>query len=210
MDYRDRIIQKNIMITVISVVILLFIIGYLVSSDKYDMGNTVENFTLPSIENEKISLYEFKDSYYLIEFFRTDRVTYLRPPEKNYRKDRFSGVKKEKKTTRAENAFTNTQLLDLMIKPDAKIVFISINVGENNDIVSEFVQKCKKPWYILLDKDREIYNRFFDGTLPGYVILNPEHEIVYSIAGWSGLTIGIICRVLKDNGIPVKEPKNNR
>ncbi|MCK5683542.1 hypothetical protein KAJ27_05455 [bacterium] len=210
MDYRERQIQRNIQIVVVSVVILLFIIGYMVSPDKYDVGNTVEDFTLSSIEGEKISLYEFKNTFLLIEFFRTDKVTYLRPPEKLYKKGRFNGVKPAREINQAQTAFTNTQLLDLMIKPDAKIVFLSINIGEDQETVREFVQKCKKPWFVLLDKDKKIYKKFFDDELPGYVILNKEREIVYRIGGWSGLTVGIICRVLKDKGISVKEPKTRR
>lgn len=204
MDYRDRQIQRNILIAVVSIIVLLLIIAHQTQPHKYAVGEIVENFSLPSTDDEIISLYEFKNTFFLIEFFHTEKITTAEPPEKLKKKGKFNGFEPLKKVNRAQNAFTNTQMLDLMIKPEAEIVFLSINVGQDADTVKDFVEICKKKWYVLLDKDKKIYHKFFDEELPGYIILDKKKKLVYRIGGWSGLVVSVIYNMLKSFGIPVK------
>ena len=62
---------------------------------------------------------------------------------------------------------------------------ISINRGEDADKVKEFVEKYKKNWPVLLDRDMKVYSKFISKGVPAFVIIDSRGRLAYRQVGWA-------------------------
>ena len=58
------------------------------------------------------------------------------------------------------------------------------NCGGEPSAVCDFVDRYGKPWPILLDREREVYDRFFDKGVPAFVVIDPSGHLTFKERGW--------------------------
>ncbi len=72
------------------------------------------------------------------------------------------------------------ELAAFMKSPGAdKVLFVGVNVGDNEAKASKFVAKTKYPYLVVLDKDKAVAKKFGVMGLPATLIISRDRKIVY-------------------------------
>ncbi len=123
------------------------------------VGSEAPDFKLKSINGEVVELSELKGNVVLIDFWATWCGPCIRAVPFISR-------------LYAEYA-------------DNGLVILSVNLGEDPNVVAEFAGKHKMLWTVLLDSDRSVADSYGVKAIPTFVIIDKGGVIRYRKAGYS-------------------------
>ena len=66
---------------------------------------------------------------------------------------------------------------------DMGLIILSVNLGEDPNVVAEFADKHKMLWTVLLDLDRSVADSYDVRAIPTFVIVDKDGVIRYKKAG---------------------------
>ena len=121
----------------------------------YAAQTLAENFTLPALDGKQFKLEDNLGIGYIVLYFWA----------------RWCSSCEEEVP----------QLAALMKSPGAdKVLFVGVNVGDNEAKASKFVKKFKYPYLVVLDKDKAVAKKYGVLGLPVTLIISREGKVVFS------------------------------
>jgi len=123
------------------------------------VGSKAPNFKLKSIDGETVELSKLNGSVVLLDFW----TTWCKP---------CTMAVPFLSRLHAEYA-------------DQGLIILSVNIGEDPSIVSEFADKHKMQWTVLLDQDRSVAELYGVRAIPTFIVIDKNEIVRFRKAGYS-------------------------
>ena len=121
-----------------------------------ESGGEAPAFRLASLDGKNVSLADFKGKVVVLDFW----ATWCGPCRQQ------AGILEEMHQSLGQ-----------------KVVFLGINVGENQQTVASYARRAPFPYPILLDPSQQVAAQYGAGGLPTLVVIGPDGEVVFHNVG---------------------------
>ncbi|MFB5664170.1 thiol-disulfide oxidoreductase ResA [Alteribacillus sp. HJP-4] len=156
---RRRLVMRSSILSVIAVVLGYVFYTNFISGEETSVseGDEAPNFILTNMEGEEVELADYKGQGVFLNFWGT----YCPPCEE-------------------EMPYMENQHKEF---EDRGVEVLAVNVGESDLSVERFVNRHGLNFPVLMDKEKDVLDRYGVGPLPSTFLINPEGEVENIITG---------------------------
>ena len=153
---------------------LIFLQEYKTTRSPFKKGESVPNFTLPTIDGRKIQLSQYIQAKpTLLVFFSP----YSSPCE--------------------DEVMELTQYFSSQKQVDFQVILIS---EESREALLKFKKEFNPPFPILWDKEGKVFEKYQISLVPANFLISPELKLIYSYIGAEGFSVYRIQAQVKFSG----------